>query len=343
VLTQSPVALFQRSGTPAGTFTSPPLDAGQPARWGEIQVRADVPAEGTCTVTLRSGVTAEPDDTWSGWSARLPCGRATPDVPPARYAQWRVELAAPPPAAARVTGVTVAYQQVNLPPEFQSITVHDPGQVFLKSPPPSDRIVEVQHPDLSGIFTTIDDDSNEKQSSPGKPYYRVGYQTVSWKAADPNSDPLLFDVEISREGRSEFLPVRRNLESTLLMLDTQSLPDGVYRFRVTASDTDANPQGPATRMRLSPSFVVDNTQPAVTVTRKGEWWLVTVEDATSSVARVEWNRDADEWHDLTPEDGLLDGRSESFRIPAAAGSHLVSVRAVDDHHNRTTVAVEEKP
>jgi hypothetical protein len=59
--------------------------------------------------------------------------------------------------------------------------------------------------------------------------------------------------------------------------------------------------------------------------------------------RVEWNRDADTWHTLSPEDGLLDRPHETFRIPVEAGEHLLAVRAADDHYNRATVAVEEKP
>lgn len=344
VLTQSPVALFQRRGTPAGTFTSPPLDAGQPARWGEVAVTAAVGSGGRCAVRLRSGATAQPDDTWSEWSQPLPCGNATATVPPARYAQWQVELAAPADGTATVARVKVAYRQLNLPPDIQSVTVHEPGQVFLKMPPPADRIVEVQHPDLSGIFTTLDeDDTGERQSTLGKLYYRIGYQTVSWKASDPNGDPLRFDVEIAREGGDTFMPVRRNVDATLLSLDTQALPDGSYRFRITASDAEANPEEPARAVRLSPAFVVDNTPPVVRATRRGEWWIVTVQDALSPLVRVEWNRDGEGWHALAAEDGLLDGRSETFRLGIAPGRHVLSVRAVDDHHNRTTVAVEETP
>jgi len=343
VLTQSPVALFERRGAPAGTFTSPPLDAGQPARWGEVGVSAAVDPGGRCAVRVRSGATAEPDDTWSAWSAPFPCGRGAAAVPPARYAQWQVELAAPAEGTATVAGVSLAYRQLNLPPEIQSVTVHEPGQVFLKMPPPSDRIVEVQHPDLSGIFTTLDDDAGERQSTLGKLYYRVGYQTVSWKASDPNGDPLRFDVEIARQGREGFMPVRRDLDATLLSLDTQALPDGVYRFRITASDAEANPEEPARAVRLSGSFVVDNTPPVVRIARQGQWWVITVQDALSPLVRVEWNRDGTGWHTLAADDGLLDGPTESFRLPVAPGNHVVSVRAVDDHHNRATVAAEETP
>ena len=79
------------------------------------------------------------------------------------------------------------------------------------------------------------------------------------------------------------------------------------------------------------------------MTREGSFWVVTAEDALSPIVRVEWNRDAEAWHPLAPEDGLLDRRRETFRIPVHPGQHVLALRAIDDHYNRATVAVEEKP
>ena len=344
VLTQGPVKLLQRRGAPHGTFTSPVLDAGQPARWGESSVRGELPPKGGCAIRFRSGATSPPDETWSAWSAPAPCVAAPATAPPARYLQWQLELQpaapAPPP---RIGRVEVAYRQLNLPPEIKELTVHEPGEIFLKTPPPSDRIIEVQHPDLSGIFTTLDDEGPERQASLGKRYYRVGYQSLSWKAEDPNGDPLRFKLEVQHAGSDAWWTVRDHLETTVIALDTQALADGLYRFRLTATDAPANPDAPATAQALSSWVVVDNTPPTVAITRQGDAWLVSVDDALSPIVRVEWNRDADEWHPVAAEDGLLDSRHERLRIPAQRGAHLLAVRAVDDHHNRATVTVEEKP
>jgi hypothetical protein len=341
VLTQGPVKLMRRSGAPRGTFTSPALDAGQPAAWGEVAVRAQLPPGAACTMRFRSGATAEPGEQWGGWSAATPCAAARVAVPPARYLQWQLDLQGP--ATARVERVEIAYRQVNLPPTVKELTLHEPGEVFLKGAPPADRVVEVDHPDLSGIFTTLDDDAAERQVSLGKKYYRVGYRSLSWKAEDPNGDPLRFDVEIQPAGAGRWWPLRERLETTVLALDTQALADGVYRFRLTASDEPANPEAPERSARVSSFLTVDNAPPRVTLERRGNEWFVTVEDATSAIARVEWNRDADLWHALVPEDGLLDGRRETFRLPVAGASHVLAVRAVDDHHNRAVAAVEETP
>ena len=344
VLTQGPVRLLRRTGPPHGTFESPPLDAGQPAQWGEATLRGELPPSGGCALQFRSGAVTPPDDTWSAWSAPVACPGGRVSAPPARYLQWRVELGSPPSEApARVGRTVVAYRQVNLPPQIKELTVHAPAEVFLKGPPPSDRIVEAQHPDLSGIFTTIDDEAQEQQARLGKKYYRVGYQSVSWKAEDPNGDPLRFTLEVQVAGTDRWWKVRHDLETTAIGIDTQALADGLYRLRLTATDAPANPETPATAQALSSWFVVDNTPPKITVTRQGADWVITVDDARSPIARVEWNRDADTWHPLAPDDGLLDRPHATFRIPARSGEHTLAVRAMDDHYNRTTVAVEEKP
>jgi hypothetical protein len=239
--------------------------------------------------------------------------------------------------------VQVAYRQVNLEPEVKEFTVHEPGEVFLKTPPPSDRIVEVQHPDLSGIFTTLDDDAADRQATLGKKYYRVGYQSLSWKVEDPNGDPLRFSVEVQQAGRDAWWPVREDLDTTAIALDTQALPDGLYRFRLVATDEPANPETPRTASRISSLVTVDNTPPRLTVVREGDAWRITVEDALSAVTRVEWNREATRWIALAAEDGALGGRRATFRLNSERGRHVLAVRAVDAHHNRAVVAVEERP
>ncbi len=335
VLTQGPVALWRRTGSPRGTFTSPVQDAGQPASWGEVTARGSAP----CTIRFRSGNSASPDDTWSEWTAAQPCFAARATAPPSRYLQWQLKLG----PAGVVEFLRVAYRQFNLPPQIDEITVHDPAEVFLKGPPPSDRAVSVTHPTRAGIFTTLDSETSDVSARLGKKYYLVGYQTVSWKASDPNNDPLLFDVELQRAGQERFWSVASRLESPSVSIDAQALADGSYRFRITASDGQANPDAPATTRALSRWFVVDNTAPRIEIARSGEVWVITVEDAGSPLTLVEYNRDGERWIPLTPEDGLLDGRRETFRLPAVKGPRLLAVRAVDAHHNRATVAVDETP
>lgn len=334
LLTQGPVKLLVRRGEARGVFTTPVLDAQQPAQWGRLNLWF----QGRCQVRFRSGNTKAPGETWSNWSEAVGCGSVPVAAPVARYLQVQLELG---PGASRVDRLEVPYRQVNLPPAIKELKVYPPGEVYLKAPPPSERIVELTHPELSGIFTTLEDDKGN-QTQLGKKYYRVGFQTVSWKVEDPNGDPLLFTVEVQRQG-GPWWPVRRNLESVQLALDTQALADGFYRFRLTASDLPANPEAPATTSQVSSWFTVDNTPPEITVRREGSFWVIAAKDELSPITLAQWNRDAQEWQALAPEDGVLDSLQERFLLPVKKGPHILSFRVVDRHHNRRVVAVEELP
>jgi hypothetical protein len=158
---------------------------------------------------------------------------------------------------------------------------------------------------------------------------------------DENDDPLLYVLELER--RDGFrLPVRDRLEATQLALDTTAVPDGSYRFHIEASDELRNPGDPLRAATASQWFVIDNTPPALTVERQGTEWRVEVRDEASPLVKVEWSRDGDRWHVLAPDDGVLDGRHESFSFAAASGRHLVVIRAHDEQHNRAVEGVVEE-
>ncbi|HXO20621.1 MAG TPA: hypothetical protein VOA87_11940, partial [Thermoanaerobaculia bacterium] len=78
-----------------GTYTSAPIDAGQMARFGSFRWRGEVPPGSAVRFSFRSGVSAEPDHTWSVWTAPRE-GEELPlaGVPLGRYVQWRAEFSA---------------------------------------------------------------------------------------------------------------------------------------------------------------------------------------------------------------------------------------------------------
>jgi methionine-rich copper-binding protein CopC len=80
-----------------GTFTSSVLNAGRSAVWGAINWTASVPAGATMIVQTRSGNTATPDGTWSGWTTAT--SGATIGSPAGQYLQYRVIFITTDPAA----------------------------------------------------------------------------------------------------------------------------------------------------------------------------------------------------------------------------------------------------
>ena len=335
-ITQGPAAVLWRQPPDeekAARFRSAPKTFPIPVRLGRYAVS---PPTGV-RIRFRSAASEGPEESWLPWTEWLPADGRVP-LPTERSLQWEVELG----AGAAVERVEVATRQVNLAPVVSDVEVEEPGVVYLGSPPPSGPVLDAANPDVNGIFTVLDDSaSTESKPRQGKKYWRVGYRTVSWKAEDANGDALRFSVHLERAD-GVTLRVRERIDATQLALETAAVPDGRYRFDIEATDDPSNPADPRTARATSPWFEVDSTPPRVTLVRSGGEWLVTADDGSGSVARAEWSRDGDRWHALEPEDGLLDGPRESFRIPASNGRHLVVVRVVDRHHNRTVVGGEER-
>lgn len=342
LLTQGPGGVLWRSddGGRPGRFRSPAKEFEQPVRFGEYRVE---PAAPESKIRFRTGVSASPDDTWLEWTEWMPSGVGKVSLPPGRALQWELRLPRGAENRAVVDRVEVAMVEVNLPPRVSSLTVEDPGVVYLAAPPTSGPVIEAVHPDVNGIFTVIDETAVKNgAATKGKKYYRAGYRTVSWEVVDPNKDALQFRLEL--EGRSGHgLEVRDRITGSQLGIDTSAVPDGVYRFRLTASDSPENPEGALETVRTSEWITVDNTPPTVSLQREGPVWVVEVNDSLSPIVRAEWSRDGDVWKALAPADGLLDGRVERFEFPAEDGAHLVVVRVVDGQHNRATAgALEEQ-
>jgi hypothetical protein len=340
LLTQGPGGVLwrQATGERSGLYRSKAQQFKQPVKFGEYRVE---PVSDDLRIRFRAGISAKPDATWLPWSDWMPAAGGTVSLPTGRSLQWELEFPAGARTSPAVDRVEVAVVEVNLPPRVKKLTVEEPGVVYLSSPPPSGPVIEAVHPDINGIFTVIDDTGPKNNgSAKGKKYYRAGFRTVSWQVSDPNKDPLKYRLEI--ESRDGFrLEVRERITGSQLGVDTHAIPDGTYRFRLTASDAPGNPSGALEASRVSRWFPVDNSPPSVDLRRQGDVWTVSVSDGLSPIVRAEWSRDGEEWHALAPTDGLLDGREEKFEFSAAQGSHMLVVRVVDRQHNRATAGAVE--
>lgn len=338
LLTQAPAQLLWRqqvSDRPA-TYRIDARQFPRPVRFGAYRVS---PPDDGVRIRFRSGATEKPDESWLPWTDWLPAGGGLIPLPPGRSLQWEVELT----DDATVERVEVAYREVNLPPRVAEVTVHPPGVIYLAGPPPSGPVIELEHPDVSGIFTVISERGSNEQAknAKGKQYWRVGFRTVSWEAGDPNDDPLRFTLEVERTDGFR-LPVRDHVDATQLAVDTTALPDGHYRFVLTASDGETNPGDALSAVGESDWFTVDSTPPLLQLERQGDLWRVAAKDASSPIAEARWSRDGGQWHEMASVDGVLDEPQEVFTFPAEKGRHLVVVLVIDSHHNRATAGAVEQ-
>lgn len=352
----NPGKLFALSPNPArrGAYDSDVRDAGNVASWGVIRWRA-VANGGQVEVFTRSGNTATPDDTWSGWSKAYTNANGEQITSPnARYLQWRVVLTSSTSEGPVLTSVTTAYLPRNVRPEVTSITVHPAGTVF-------QRPFSTGETEIAGFEENTSDGRPASQSvaaagqpapapALGRRIYQKGLQTFVWKAEDDNDDKLQYDVLYRREGETTWKPLHRGLWDPIFVWDTTSVPDGTYFVKIAASDAPSNSPGAALVGELeSVSFDIDNTPPRIEVqapVRAGGRTTIgfAVLDAQSPVQRVEYSLDASRWRVVYPKDGIPDSRREEFEVTLDEGeaSRAVIIRATDAMNNVATAVAEIK-
>lgn len=334
-----------------GTYTSAALDAGQIARFGRFSGRAEAPRGADLTFSFRSGMSAEPDRTWSPWTEpRSGVEIQIADLPRGRYVQWRAHFRAGNGTSPVLFGAELSYLQRNLAPKIEAFQVLEPGQVLVPSNfNPGNQVYEPAHPSRDGIFTTL-----TPSEGPGnarlKPLWKMGYRTLRWKVEDPNEDDLRFALEFRPERTGEavaWMPMTEDLEGEHYSFDATVLPDGVYRFRLRASDAQDNAGDGRVAEQVSDPVVIDHAVPRKgAVRRQGGRLTVEVEDELSPLREAVVSADAGEWRPVEAADGLLDGRRETLRIDLGdegddgddgdAEPRLLLLRVTDAAHNVIT-------
>src|SRR5205823_2132643 len=119
-----------------GTITSEVLDAGLISKWGSLRWRAHTPPRTSVTIAMRSGNVADPDETWSDWSAEeTDSDAAIITAPTARFLQYRITLATEDDKATpALRTLTLRYATTNQAPEVTKVEVPDLNATNLDSP-----------------------------------------------------------------------------------------------------------------------------------------------------------------------------------------------------------------
>jgi hypothetical protein len=325
VLTAGPGALYVSS--PAGTrsYVSPVADFTAPARLGRAAVEG-----GGATLSVRSGNAPKPGPFWSAW---IPADEA-PRLPPSQFAQWRIEMA----PGAEVRGVSLAYRTENRPPVFRSAEVKPPGEVSVRMPSQlGDHLVrEVHEKDAAfpGLAQSFSPDA------PPQTYYLQGFRMVTWKAEDPDGDQVRVKAQFRPPTSAAWFTLADRISDPYYVFDARSLPDGVYRMRLTADDASSNPEGESEKSILElPDFVVDNTPPRLTLAAAGAGKLTVSAEDGNAVQAVRYSVDGDPWSALSSP-GWVPGSkifSAELAIPPG-GPRWITVEAVDPFRNRTAKA-----
>ena len=297
-----------------GTYISELIDAGQPARWGKLQIDADIPGGCKVMAASRSGNVRDINDpTFSDWTEPAEVtGPVQLGCPPGRFCQYKLVLqSADGTRSPLVREVAVASTVPNLAPRVESVSVS-----------------RIEKADKTGMFK------------------------ISYKSKDDNDDKLIYKIDFRRPGRANWIELEDKIETDTFEWDAKTVEDGRYEVRITASDERSNTtKSRLTGSRISEPVVVDNTGPVVkkysivlgtpygekdeqSVTLKLE-----VSDELSVIGRLNYTVDSNaEWIGAVPDDLVYDTTDENFTVvieDLKAGEHIIAVRASDDVGNTT--------
>ncbi len=311
--TANPAKLI-RLGKPfasEGTYTSDLIDAGQPAKWGKLQIEADMPRGCDVMVASRSGNVKDVNDpTFSNWTDLV---EVTEPVqlrcPLGRFCQYKLVLQSEQGRTSPVImEIAVASAVPNLAPKVKSVSVN-----------------RVEAPGKTGVFK------------------------ISYKAEDDNGDKLTYKIDFRKVGRINWIELQDDIEKEDHEWDGKTVEDGRYEVRVTASDARSNTTTTKlTGSRISDPVVVDNTGPAIKTvdqkvdTENGKKFVtlkLQVSDELSAIGQLQYTVDSNaQWRGTVPDDLVYDTTDEKFTIvieELKPGEHILAVKVQDDIGNTT--------
>ena len=328
-----------------GSYTSTAHDAKTTARWGHLSWRGAQTADSSIEFRTRSGNSAKPDASWSDWSEPIemeggPWHGGPISSPAARYIQWKAVLNRTGGLSPSLDGIRLTYLPRNRAPKIDSISVSAASGEDTSSS--IDSTAGTSSTDSSAAYSiTVTDTgttASSADSTSGTNALAASPQRklkISWSATDADGDDLLAAVSFQGEGESTWKQIEKKLDKKSLTIDSDSLADGTYRFRIEVTDAKANPPDDVrSASRVSEPVVVDHTPPAVRLLGVDEERVIRFEarDAASLLRRAEYSVDAGSWVPVLADDGIVDSMEETFTIRLAdidAAEHLVTLRVRD--------------
>lgn len=288
-----------------GTYVSDLIDAEQPARWGKLQIDADIPRGCKVLVSSRSGNVKDVNDpTFSDWTEQVEIIEPIQlRCPLGRFCQYKLILQTQDgKKTPLIREVAVASTIPNLAPKVESVEA-------------------------------------SRLTSSGK----EGTFKISYEAKDDNDDTLVYSIDFRKVGRDKWIELKDETDEDNYEWDGKTVEDGRYEIRVVVSDERSNsPTTKLTGSRISDPIVVDNTPPvirkyALDKTGQAATLKVQVTDDLSVIGKLQYTIDSHaEWKSTLPDDWVFDTTDESFTIVTeelAPGEHIIALKISDDVGN----------
>ncbi|MBV9085888.1 MAG: hypothetical protein JOY79_00265, partial [Acidobacteriaceae bacterium] len=285
-----------------GTYESDVFDAHNFSRWGRIEVRG----RGAYEFYERSGNVDNPDRNWSPWKKVDLAANGDPDVPSARFIQWRAVLRSGPTPAA-IQSVTLNYRPNNVAPVVDDVVVQV-GTRYQSTPKPSSSDIG---------------NSSQRFDTPPPPIHDRDSIGVRWIAHDDNDDQLSFSIYYRGDNETGWKLLKDKVTDRFYSWDAALFPDGGYIIRIVASDSPSHsPDEALSDYADSERFEVDNTPPTVrdlnATVESGEFHITfRASDNYSPIKRAEYSIDAGPWQFVEPVGLISDNRVENydFNVP----------------------------
>jgi hypothetical protein len=314
--TANPAKLVKLSSGCAaeGTYISDLIDAGQPAKWGKLQLEADIPEGCQILASSRSGNVKDVNDpTFSPWSEPVTvAGPIQLRCPLGRFCQYKLILQSRDGSdSPLIREVAVASTVPNRAPRVASVVVS--------------RVTAAS---------------------------KQGYFKISYVTRDVNGDKLIYKIDFRKLARTNWIELKDELEATSFEWNARTVEDGRYEIRVTASDERSNTV--TTRLlgsRVSEPIVVDNSGPVVTDIDataelddedRYEVFKITVSDELSAIGKLDYTIDSNaDWISAVPDDLVYDTIEEDFTVRVdkeeklPPGDHVLTIRVSDAVGNTT--------
>ena len=314
----------------SGHYDSVPFDTSGVSRWGRLSWRGDALEGAAIEIQTRSGNTYRPDTTWSGWSDPLDAMAGSPvPSPPARFLQWRVTLK----GTARLDSLRVHYLPQNSAPVVKSVNVVP--ETVKASDSSSSQSSSTSNSYSITVSASGSSSAPRQTGQQSTATTSLRKLAIVWSAEDPDGDKLRAEVSFRGEGETNWKTIRDDVSGSRLSIESDTLADGHYEFRVKVDDGQANsPERALEAERISRPVLVDQTPPRVRQLPDGSGGELRfeVEDEVSEIRSAEFSVDAGDWGPVLSDDGILDSRQETFTLPLEdlePGEHLVVLRVRD--------------
>ncbi len=313
------------------------IDLGAPATLGLLRFGpgSRLVNEAAVNVALRASFGSDEAEGWTPWVAAVADdgGWRAPDLR-GRHVQVRVTGET---ADFVLDRATLHFLRQNRRPQLQEFRLIGPNAGLVPAATPPAAVMAT----LGQVIQPERDDGKRRNPLLASQVVPVpGAQIAFWNVNDADDDNLTTTFSLRLRGTEAWTDVAVASPESYLQFDTTHLTEGTYETRLVVTEAAPRPEGERLGATFeTDDFLIDRTAPEIVGTKldRGAARLrvaVSARDAFSLLAAAEFALNNGIRVSVEhPDDGLLDGRSETFTLDLpldrAAGATSLEIVVYD--------------